>query len=456
MEEPLQFSQEDIEHVRKKLLQKRREFIEKFAKDVLGLEIKIRRGEKKKIVEELMQEHQDEILKFFLIYLPEMGGKDISINRARHALATMFPNFASEINAIKSKEEVLLFLYRHVGQEKLQDYLPWIRYEAYIEKNREKNRYLLEKPFLFRDNKELERLIDEFMKEWNSKNVHWARIDMRSTRDGEVKLIIKMEYGRRHYQEFSIRQKMKIYKIEIAKISEYSKDNHLVNTPIAPKNREDLREVSEWIYPIGHYILQIRPVDDKKTEIILGFDLNKKYPRDLVDRLLSVLFGEDTSVNDLKLIKPQPVEELKETVKQTIQHSKHMSDAIEQIDNKIKERKSEAVQKLQSLNLPDEAKEKLNEIIESIKLGGFRFPGDPATGALKVDIVADLDEFRRIVPNVDDFLDDLIEAYGDKVEPVLLVNNKPVNLASENVYSRLKEEERLALKLFLGDINESE
>ncbi|RLF81706.1 hypothetical protein DRN32_00325 [Thermococci archaeon] len=454
MEEPLQFSQEDIEHVRKKLLQKRREFIEKFAKDVLGVEIKIKRGEKKKIVEELMQEHQYEILKFFLIYLPEMGGKDISINRARHALATMFPDAVGEINDIQSKEEVLLFLYRHVGHEKLQDYLPWIRYEAYIEKNREKNRYLLEKPFLFRDNKELERLIDEFMKEWNSKNVHWARIDMRSTNDRAIKLIITMEYGRRPYQEFFVRRRMKIY--GISETPRYSKDSNIIHTPLIPKNKEDLKEVSEWIYPLGHYILQIKPVDNEKTEIILGFDLNKKYPRDLLDRLLSVLFGEDTSVNDLKSIKPQPLEELKETVKQTIQHSKHMSDAIEQIDNKIKERKSEAVQKLQSLNLPDEAKEKLNEIIESIKLGGFRFPGDPATGALKVDIVADLDEFRKIVPNVDDFLDDLIEAYGDKVEPLLLVNNKPVNLASENVYSRLKEDERLALKLFLGDINESE
>ncbi|NJE60537.1 hypothetical protein [Thermococcus sp. 21S7] len=454
MEEPLQFSQEDIEHVRKKLLQKRREFIEKFAKDVLGLDIKIRRGEKKKIVEELMQEHQDEILKFFLIYLPEMDGKDISTNRARHALATMFPDFAGEIHAIKSKEEVLLFLYRHVGQEKLQDYLSWIRYEAYIEKNRDKNRYLLDKPFLFRDNKELERLIDEFVREWNSKNIHWARIDMRSTNDGAIKLIITMEYGRRPYQEFFVRRRMKIY--GISETLRYSKDSNIIHTPLIPKNKEDLKEVSEWIYPLGHYILQIRPINDKETEIILGFDLNKKYPRDLLDRLLSVLFGEDTSVNDLKLIKPKPVEELKETVKQTIQHSKHMSDAIEQIDKEIKERKSEAVQKLQSLDLPDEAKEKLNEIIESIKLGGFRFPGDPATGALKVDIVADLDEFRKIVPNVDDFLDDLIGAYGDKVEPVLLINNKPVNLASENVYSRLKEEERLALKLFLGDINESE
>ena len=454
MKEQLQFSPEDSEHVRKKLLQKRREFIERFAKDVLGVEIKIKRGEKKKIVEELMQEHQDEILKFFLVYLPKMGGKDISINRARHALATMFPDFASEINTIKSKEEVLLFLYRHVGQEKLQDYLSWIRYEAYIEKNREKNRYLLEKPFLFRDTKKLEQLIDEFVREWNSKNIHWARIDMRSTNDGAIKLIITMEYGRRPYQEFFVRRRMKIY--GISEIPKYSKDSNIMHTPLIPKDKEDLKEVSEWIYPLGHYILQIRPINDKETEMILGFDLNKKYPRDLLDRLLSILFGEDTSVNDLKLIKPKPVEKLKETVKQTIQHSKHMSDAIEQIDNKIKERKSEAAQKLQSLDLPDEAKEKLNKIIESIKLGGFRFPGDPATGTLKVDIVADLEEFRRIVPNVDDFLDDLIEAYGDKVEPVLLVNNKPVNLSSGDVYSRLKEEERLALKLFLGDINGSE
>jgi hypothetical protein len=444
----------DVEGIKKKLFGKNSNFLKRFARDVLGKEIEIRRGEKKRVIEELVENHLEEIHKFFFEYLPMIGGKDISVNRAKHALASAFPDFANEINAIKSKEEVLLFLYRHVGPEKLQDYLPWVRYEAYIEKNREKNRYLLEKPFLFRDSKKLEQLIDEFVKEWNSKNIHWARIDMKSTKDGVIKLIITMEYGRRPYQEFFVRRKMKIY--EISGVPKHLKGANLTRAPLIPKNKEDLKEVSEWVYPLGHYILQIRPIKDNETEIILGFDLNKKYPRDLLDKLLSVLFREGTSVNDLKLIKPESIEELKETVKRTVQHSKHISEAIDEIDNKIKKRKSEAVQKLQSLDIPDEAKEKLSEIIDSIKLGGFRFPGDPATGTVKVDIVADLDEFRKIVPNVDDFLDELIEAYGDKVEPVLLVNNKPVNLDSENVYSRLKEEERLALKLFLGDMNGSE
>lgn len=404
------------------------DFLKYVTKDEKAEVMKKIRPRKSEIIEYLLKAHTDKLEQFFN-NLQKLEDRNISMPHAKQSIARKIPEGITEIEKVKRKEELLLLLYKY--RQDIDKCIEDIKFEAYVNKTQKKWRYKLEKSFSTIPLENLEKILSDFVNEWNSSSHYKIKIKPRRIEKDVVQLVISKEYGMRPYEEFLFR---------------------FINPYSQPKDAEDLREVPVPVYPLSYGILQIKPLDSNSVELTFNFDPKKRQNRDLLELLLSRLFMEKIIVEDLQKIVPKIIEVLNEEVRQILVSAEDADSALKSISEIIEKTKREAIEKVEKSELDEDKKTKIKDMIANISLGGFRIPEkDLGAGVIKLEVIVDLEKFQKNIPNAKDFIEDLIEKYRDNLQPVLLLNEKPITLGAENLPNILNEEEMEAITFFMGD-----
>ncbi len=404
------------------------DFLKYVAKDEEAEVMKKLKPKKSDIIEYLMEVHVDKLEQFFN-NLQKLGDRNISMPQAKQSVARRIPRAITEIEKLKRKEELLLLLYKYC--QNIDECIEDIKFDAYVNKTQKRWRFRLEKSFNTIPLENLEKILSDFVNEWNASSHYKIKIKPRRIEKDVVQLVISKEYGMRPYEEFFFR---------------------FINPYSQPKDPKDLREVPISVYPLSYGVLQIKPLDNNSVELTFNFDPKKRQNRDLLELLLSRLFMEEIIVEDLQKIVPKTIEVLNEEVKQTLMSAEDADSALKGISEVIEKAKRKAIERVEKSELDEDKKAKIKDMIANIRFGGFRIPEkDLGVGVIKLEVIVDLEKFQKNIPNAKDFIEDLIERYRDNLQPVLLLNEKPISLGAENLPNILNEEEMEAITFFMGD-----
>lgn len=373
-------------------------------------------GSKKELAKFLIENNLDDIITFF-DKLEDI--RKISIYRAKEYLNNSYPDITKSIAEITNKVDLLIFLYEY----KLLDQIDILVFNTSFRRNELKYSYILisEEDLNYR---EIVDKLDKVTRSWNELNFLKIWGETYEEEDGKI-IITFLKEGYTTYRQFKFREE----------------EQRWIDAGESGYKVKKIR-----VYPIVDRRIEITKVENGGYKVT--FDFNPENEKNLMSLFVGTVFGDDAKLikEEIKSIKDMQ-KEIKESVSRTPK--------IEAIEKLINSKKTPVIRKISARkDIPKEKREKLIEIINSLKYAGPSLKDDPKTTARKLTfLVEDFGILKKVISSANSFIQELLRKVPKSYENInLYINGKPILLTSGTIKSstRLSEDELLAIKIFFG------
>ncbi len=350
-------------------------------------------------------------LESVLIVWKKIVGSRISVNKVKKALVTLFRDKFDNIDSIRTKDDILIFLITTHTEEHANKIL---------EQAQVKSTTVLSGTTLVGKRKNLdniERTLQNFTQQWNVGHISKLWIEPVVLEKNNLKLRIYSEYGSRKIPQFNFRANNR----DIRSNQNFS----VVWTVAYPLRFSDFEIVGE-----GEELKYVSSIPD----------------RELSDGILNLLFetGWRVEYNSEKLQK-RITKELKEAMGKT--------GKLETIGQSIvKSSIAEAKKTLDKLKIKQEEKERIVGALDKIEYRGFTIRDSSGYHDVSVD-VEDFDQAEKTAPGFLKGAHDLLSKTSERTFIVSL-NGKTVRIGkTAHCISDMEDCEKSAVRLFSGETN---
>jgi len=187
----------------------------------------------------------------------------------------------------------------------------------------------------------------------------------------------------------------------------------------------------------------------KNVETELVFSESFTGWRKLLPELFEVLFDIDDFFDEVDEVRSEVADDIEENMVEAIEEG---GDPVETARDTISERKDEAEDEVDDLDIPDSRKDKLKERISSISISGSEITGDQSIETQEFRLIAGLEGLFDSVDIEEGFKDMIEKADSNKQSFVLTVDERPVELNNGKWDKlgpgQLRDLDRRALEVF--------
>lgn len=271
--------------------------------------------------------------------------------------------------------------------------------------------------------------IDSFHQNWNLDNEDpdAVYVDEEFSSDNLVVLKIYQEIGEKRPFTFSFRLD-KDTKDEIPKVPELTRATY---------------------YKLKTIRFQLERVDGE-TELIFTDSFNGW--RATLGQFFSEVFSVDDILEDLSVRESDVANEIEDVIVESVEARE---DPVSNARETIEEKQTDALKKVNSLDLPTDRKEELEHSIQTIQLSGSEILDDQSIKTQEFRLVAGLDDLFSSVDGIEEgFREMLKQADTESRAFVLTINDRPVQF-SQGAWTHLgagtlPERDKRALQIFFG------
>jgi hypothetical protein len=318
---------------------------------------------------------------------------------------------------VDSRYELLLLLY----EEGLIDQLDELIIRSKIKSNSAKRTYVLDRELNFGT---LADELDQFHKEWNKEqnDPDVILVDNEFESENLVVLKIYQETSMQHPKTFNFREKGE---------DEIPKTPELINIQY-----QQLKTIR----------LQVEPKDGE-TEFVFTESFNRW--RRTLDKFFDSVFDVSDFFDEVKKAISPVAEEIEEEIVESIDRG---DDPVAHARSKIGEKRDEAKERIDELDIPEDRKKEFRDRIETIEISGSEIEDDQSIETQEFRLIAGLDGLFNSVDIEEGFRDMLEKAESEKQSFVITINDRPVQF-SNGSWSKigagsLPDKDQRALQIF--------
>lgn len=358
-------------------------------------------------------------LEEFLSNYERLREEGVTAAAATEYLAEHF-DIPEEDLEVDNRYELLLRIYEHNIVDSLEELLVRAKMQSYAASRA----YILNESLSLQD---IEANLRGFHEDWNQGEDDNPPILVDREFEGENLAVLKI------YQEVGSQSQQTFEYLETEREPE--------ETPVEP-------ELTRVRY---HQLKTIRiqiEVREEETEFVFS-DPYRNWRTTLPDFFESV-FGVDDFLRSIEEYRSEVANEIEESMMDAIDEGK---DPVETARETINQRREEAEEQVEELELPETRREDIKGRISTIEISGSEIMGDQSIETQEFRLIAGLDGLFESVDNIEQGFRDMIEkADSEKQSFVLRINGRPVGL-NEGKWShlnsgRLPDDDRKALQIF--------
>lgn len=339
---------------------------------------------------------------------------------AREYLMNLIPEKSKEIKELHTKEQLLIFMY----ENQLLEEIDQVEYYCSFRGKELRNAYTLKTESEIKLNQIGDNL-NNFVNEWNKS--YNLKITTRHYIDRNNRLVITIfrEHNQKTYSQFRFRD----------------------STDVLNKNSENLELKKIKIFPVWPEKMEINKAGHGVYNIIFDFDPFSQTA--IMNMFMNIIFGPKSQLTKTEI---KSVKEIQTEIKQSIT----ISPKWEEIDRLINDRKTPVIKKIKSdKTLSKNRMDTLTKLVDSIRYAGPSLRDDPKTTTKELTMkVGNIGKFMQVISSAKGFLSEFFSKVSKSTEnQYIYINDKSVLLTkgSMKFSARLSEDEKVALKLFLGE-----
>ena len=374
-------------------------------------------GKKPELAKVLVDNHQGEISEF-LENLKKLSFAQPYI--ARDFLRDLYPDKSQEIADIRRKHQILIFLY----ENNLIDKLEQVSFYCSFRGKELRNTYNL-KTKTDLDYEQIVGKLSEFTSTWNEGKQLMVSTTHYTTADEKLVISILREHNQKTYSQFSFRD------------NQYDTSNN--------PSRFKLNPIK--IFPVWPERMEFNKIGKGKYEIVFDFDPLSE--SSILNCFINSVFGPGSELEKTEI---KSVKEIQTEIKESMKKSPKW----EEIDKLISKRKPPVIAKINAdTTLSMERKTKIIGIVDSIQYAGPSLKDDPKTTTRELTMkIGNISTLFSVITSAKGFLQEFFSKVSKSTDNQnIYINNKSVLLTkgSMKFSTRLSEDEKIALKLFLGE-----
>lgn len=318
---------------------------------------------------------------------------------------------------VASRYELLLLLY----EEDLIRRLDELIIRSKIKSNSAKRTYLLDRKLDFESlNQDLDRFHQEWNKEQDDPNA--ILVDKEFQSENLVVLKIYQETSMQYPNTFCFRKEGEE---EIPKTPELTRIQY-----------QQLKTIR----------LQVEPKDGE-TELVFTESFNRW--RRTLDKFFDSVFDVSDFFDEVEKASSPVAVEIEQEIVESIDRG---DDPVKHARNKIDEKREEAEERVDELDVPETRKKEFRDCIETIEISGSEIEDDQSIETHEFRLIAGLDGLFNSVDIEEGFRDMLEKAESEKQSFVITINDRPVQF-SNGSWSKigagsLPDKDQRALQIF--------
>ena len=347
--------------------------------------------------------------------------KYVSPYMGREYLKERYPEKSKVIKDLRGKNQILIFLYENdmIGE------IDHVVFYCSFRGKELRNAYNL-KTDTDLNYEQIAEKLDDFVTVWNEGNP--LKISTRQYIATEDRLVITIlrEHNQKTYSQFKFRE------------TDLNLD----------RNPEDLELSKIKIFPVWPERMEINKVSRGNYSIIFDFDPVSE--KTILNLFIDTIFGPNSTLEKTEI---KSVKEIQKEIKQSVTKSPNW----EGIEKLISDRKPPIIKRIKAdKSLSKERGSQLIKIIDSIHYAGPSFKDDPKTTTKELTMkVGNIGKLFSVLSTAKGFIQELFSKVTKSTENQLIsINNKEILLTKKSIKFpplKLSEDEKLALKLFLGE-----
>lgn len=340
---------------------------------------------------------------------------------ARNYLKDCYPDKSRRIANIRKKDQVLIFLYENDIISEIDDVVFYCSFRG----KELRNAYNL-KTETDLNYEQITEKLDDFVTVWNESNTLKISTRQHIATDDKLVVTILREHNQKTYCQFRFRD------------PNFNFEN----------NTENLELSKTKIFPVWPESMEFNK--DGKGSYSIIFDFDPVSEKTIINLFINTIFGPNSILEKTEI---KSVKEIQKEIKQAITKSPNW-EGIEKI---ISDRKPPIIKRIKAdRSLSKERRSRIIKIINTIHYAGPSFKDDPKTTTKELTMkVGNIGKLFSILPTAKSFIQELFSKVSKSTENQLIsVNNKEILLIKKSIKFpplKLSEDEKLALKLFLGE-----